>query len=207
MLARELGIPTEMDQALDLLTGEHDIAPLDMIRVGDTRYVLNVSIGIGSLSMRDTKTTAKQRFGVLAYALTILRTLIGYQPGLFTVTVDGRRRVIRAAEVIVANSAAIGNPDVRLSHDVHLDDGRLDVCVVRARTLLDYVRVAWDVLSRRQEDSRTVRCIPVQETVRIETRRTLPVEADGDIIGDTPVEATLERAAVRVVVPKDRRRY
>ncbi|HHX45161.1 MAG TPA: diacylglycerol kinase family lipid kinase [Chloroflexi bacterium] len=207
VLARELGIPTEMDQALDLLTGEHDIAPLDMIRVGDTRYVLNVSIGIGSLSMRDTKTTAKQRFGVLAYALTILRTLIGYQPGLFTVTVDGRRRVIRAAEVIVANSAAIGNPDVRLSHDVHLDDGRLDVCVVRARTLLGYVRVAWDVLSRRQEDSRTVRCIPVQETVRIETRRTLPVEADGDIIGDTPVEATLERAAVRVVVPKDRRRY
>ncbi len=207
VLARELGIPTDIGDALALLTGEHDVAALDMIRVGDKHYVLNVSIGIGSLSMRDTKRESKQRLGVLAYALTALRILLGYQPRRFTLTVDGRPREIRASEVMVANSAAIGNPEVRLGTDVHLDDGRLDVCIVRARNILDYLRVVWDVLLRRQDESRNVHCIPVNRSVRIETRQTLPVEADGEIIGDTPVEATVRPAAVKVVVPKDRPRY
>lgn len=207
VLAQELGIPTEMEDALALLTGDHETTALDMIRVGDKHYVLNVSIGIGSLSMRDTKREWKQRYGMLAYAATTIRVLLGFQPRRFRVTVDGREREIRASEVMVANSAAVGNPDVRLGTDVHLDDGRLDVCIIRARNLLDYLRVVWDVLLRRQDESRNVRCIPVNETVRIETRRALPVNADGEIIGDTPVEAALRRSAVQVVVPRNRERH
>lgn len=207
VLAQELDIPTDIEDALELLTGEHDVVALDMIRVGDKHYVLNLSAGIGSLSMRDTKREWKQRLGVLAYALTTLRILLGYQPRRFTLTVDGRPREIHAAEVMVANSAAIGNPDVRLGNDVHLDDGRLDLCIIRAKNIMDYLRVAVAVLLRRQDQSRNVRCIPVSESVRIEARRALPVEADGEIIGSTPVEASLKKAAVRVVVPKDRRRY
>jgi len=207
VLAQELGIPTDIEDALAVLTGEHETTALDMIRVGDKHFVLNVSIGISSLSMRDTKREWKQRFGMLAYAVTTLRVLLGFQPRRFRVTVDGREREIRASEVMVANSAAIGNPDVRLGADVHLDDGRLDVCVVRARNTLDYIRLAWDVLWGQQGRSRNVRCMPVNETVRIETRRTLPVEADGEIIGDTPVEATFEPSALKVVVPKGRPRH
>jgi len=207
VLARELSIPTDIEDALALLTGDHATTALDMIRVGDKHYVLNVSVGIGSLSMRDTSHESKQRFGMLAYAVNTVRILLGYQPRRFTVTVDGREREIRASEVMVANSAAVGNPDVRLGSDVHLDDGRLDVCIVRARNLLDYLRVVWAVLLRRQNESRNVHCIPVNETVRIDTRRALPVNADGEIIGDTPVEATLKRSVVKVVVPRDRERY
>ena len=207
VLAQELGIPTDIEDALAVLTGEHETTALDMIRVGDKHFVLNVSIGISSLSMRDTKREWKQRFGMLAYAVTTLRVLLGFQPRRFRVTVDGREREIRASEVMVANSAAIGNPDVRLGADVHLDDGRLDVCVVRARNTLDYIRLAWDVLWGQQGRSRNVRCMPVNETVRIETRRTLPVEADGEIIGDTPVEAAFEPSALKVVVPKGRPRH
>jgi len=207
VLAQELGIPTDIEDALAVLTGEHETTALDMIRVGDKHFVLNVSIGISSLSMRDTKREWKQRFGMLAYAVTTLRVLLGFQPRRFRVTVDRREREIRASEVMVANSAAIGNPDVRLGADVHLDDGRLDVCVVRARNTLDYIRLAWDVLWGQQGRSRNVRCMPVNETVRIETRRTLPVEADGEIIGDTPVEAAFEPSALKVVVPKGRPRH
>lgn len=207
VLARELGIPTDLGDALDLLTGEHDIAALDMIRVGDEHYVLNVSVGIGSLSMRDTKREWKQRFGMLAYMVTTLRVLIGFQPRRFELTIDGKTRRVRASEIMVANSPAVGSPDVRLGTDVRLDDGRLDVCIVRARSFWDYVRVAWDVLLRRQDESRNVRCFPVERSVRVETRRALPVEADGDVIGETPVEATFERSAVRVVVPKGRPQY
>lgn len=207
VLARELSIPLDLDDALALLTGEHEVTRLDMIRVGDRRFVLNVGAGIGSLSMRDTEREWKQRLGMLAYALTTMRILLGFQPRIFDLTIDGQTRRMRASEVMVANSPAVGSPDVRLGADVHLDDGRLDVCVVRARSILDYLRVVWDVLLRRQDESRNVRCIPVDHSVRIDARRTLPVEADGEIIGETPVEATFEPSAVRVVVPRDRERH
>jgi diacylglycerol kinase family enzyme len=38
----------------------------------------------------------------------------------------------------------------------------------------------------------------------IETRRPLPVQADGEIIGETPVEVEIVAAAVRVIVPETR---
>ena len=204
VLAQELGVPADTAGALDLLTGDHDVADLDAMNVGERYFLLNVSAGIGSLSMRDTEREAKRRFGLLAYIVTTLRILIGYQPRRFTVTVDGEARRLRASEVMVANSAAIGNPGVRLGANVYLDDGRLDLCVIRARTILDYIGLAWSVLARQQERSRQVSCIPVRERVRIDARHRLPVEADGEIIGETPVEVRFVPAALRVIVPRER---
>lgn len=204
VLAQELGVPADTESALELLTGDHEVAELDAVRVEGRYFLLNVSVGIGSLSMRDTEREAKRRFGMLAYIATMVRILIGYQPRRYTVTVDGQTRRLRASEVMVANSAAIGNPGVRLGANVYLDDGRLDLCVIRARTIVDYVGLAWSVLARQQERSRQVTWIPVRERVRIDTHSRLPVEADGEIIGDTPVEVAFEPAAVRVIVPKER---
>jgi diacylglycerol kinase family enzyme len=38
--------------------------------------------------------------------------------------------------------------------------------------------------------------------VRIEANRTLPVQADGDLIGETPIEMTVLPRAFRVIVPR-----
>jgi diacylglycerol kinase (ATP) len=66
-LARELGIPLKLEDAIDLLTGEHTMARIDAMHVGDRYFVLNVSVGISALMMRDTKREDKRRFGEIAY--------------------------------------------------------------------------------------------------------------------------------------------
>ena len=198
--ARELGIPLNPEAALALLTGEHASARIDAMAVSGRFYVLNVSVGLSGLMMRDTARADKRRFGRVAYAWTGLRKLLGYQPHRFTVTVDGEERSVRASEVMIANSGALGDPALRWSPRVALDDGRVDVLVVRARTALDYVRFLTAVVLGRQSEETAIRHLIAEERVVVDARPELPVQADGEFIGRPPVEVEVVGGAVEVVV-------
>jgi len=200
-LARELGIPVSIESALALLTERHDTAHIDAIRVGDRFFVLNISVGISALTMRDTERQDKRRFGVVAYIWTGIGKLFGVQPHRFTVEVDGQTVQVHASEIAVANSGAMGDPSFRWGPYVRLDDGRLDVCIVRARTAIDYLRVTRAVLLGQQRRSPNIHCLSAGRNISIGSDQPLPVQADGELIGHTPVQMELVPGAVRVIVP------
>jgi diacylglycerol kinase family enzyme len=102
---------------------------------------------------------------------------------------------------VVANSGILGQQPFRWGPDIRPDDGRLDVCVVRARTLLDYMQLSWYVLTGQHRRSPNVRYFTAERTVVIATGRPLPVQGDGEIIGETPVSIEVVPRAVAVIVP------
>ena len=200
ILAQDLGIPLDLNRALQLLCGPHRTRTLDAMRIGEQYFLLSIGIGLSAVLHRDTTTADKRRFGHFAYVLRGLLALRGFQPRRFTVTADGKASHVRAAEVVVANSSTAGSATIRWGPHILLDDGVLDVCIVRARTPLDYFRIAWNLLRRQKRDPR-LRFLRARESVVISARRPLPVEADGDVIGRTPVHIRLAPAAVQVIVP------
>ena len=105
---------------------------------------------------------------------------------------------------MIANSGILGQPPFRWGPDIEPDDGRLDVCIVRAQTLLDYLSLGWHVVRGQHRQSSNVRYLHARRQIVIETGRPLPVQADGEIIGETPVQVQLVAAAVRVIVPETR---
>lgn len=135
VFARELGIPEGTQAALELLTGDHLLLCVDAMQVEGQCFLLNVSVGLSGEMMRATARRDKRRYGRLAYAWVGLRTIVGYQPHRFELTLDGERQVVRAAELTIANSGAMGDPALRWSPEVELDDGHMDVCIVRARSV------------------------------------------------------------------------
>jgi YegS/Rv2252/BmrU family lipid kinase len=203
-LARELDIPLDVEGALDLLVGDHAVLELDALRVEDRFFLLNMTVGISALTMRDTDHVDKRRLGVLAYLWTGLRKFVGWQPHRFNIVVDGQESRIRASEVAVANIGAIGIPTFRWGPQVRPDDGRLDVCIVRARSALDYLRVGWSLLLRQQRRDPCIRCLSATRGVSIRAGRSLPVQADGEFVGRTPVRVAVVASAVRVIVPQSR---
>jgi YegS/Rv2252/BmrU family lipid kinase len=200
ILARDLGIPLDLDSALQLLCGPHQMRTLDAMQVGEQYFLLSMGVGLSAVMMRDTTIEDKRRLGRLAYPLRGLQALLGFQPQRFTLTVDGKGSRIRAAEVVVANSSTVGHPNIRWGSHVRLDDGVLDVCIVRARVPLDYFKIAWNLVRRQKRDPR-VRFLRARESIVISAGRALPVEADGDLLGQTPVHIQVVPAAVRVIVP------
>jgi diacylglycerol kinase family enzyme len=170
--------------------------------VSERFYVLNVSVGLSGLMMRDTARADKRRFGRVAYAWTGLRKLLGYQPHRFSVTVDGEKWTVRASEVMIANSGALGDPSLRWSPQVELNDGQVDVLVVRARTAIDYLRFVSAVVLGRQSEETPIRHLIAERHAVVDARPELPVQADGEFIGRPPVRVEVVPEAVEVVVPE-----
>lgn len=203
VFAREIGIPERIPEALGLLTGDHRTLRVDAMQVEGRFFLLNVSAGLSAMMMRGTATTDKRRFGRLAYVWTGLQKIAGHQPHRFSLTIDGQRHVLRAAEVIVANSGALGDPSLRWSPEVELDDGRIDVCIVRARSARDYLQVAYAFVLGRQSEVGTIEHLIAERAVIVEATPRLPVQGDGQFIGYPPVEVTIAPGSLRVAVPVD----
>ena len=201
VLARELGIPVDLEGACQLLAGTHSFQHVDAMRVGEQHYFTQVGVGIDALMIRDTTREAKRRFGRVAYLWTASLRLVGFQPRRFYLAIDGRKCRHRASQVLVANGGILGQPPFRWGPDIRPDDGRLDVCIIRARNLLDYVRIAWHFVLGQHKKSPNVRYLACERDVFIDTKRPLPVQADGEIIGETPVRVFAAPRAIRVVVP------
>jgi YegS/Rv2252/BmrU family lipid kinase len=200
-LAQELGIPTDLDAACRLLLAPHTTNTIDAMQVGERFFLLHISVGLDAIVMRDTGREAKRRFGRLAYIWTGIARMFGHQPRRFTLVIDGKRHRPRAAQVLVANGGTFGVPQLSWGQHIRPDDGHLDVCVIHARTLLDYLNILWHMVLRRQKRSRKIRYIPAYENVIVTSDNELPVQADGEILDQTPVKVRVVPDAVRIVIP------
>jgi len=201
IFARELGIPLDLEAACALLNGQPHITSVDAMKVGEQYFVLQIGIGIDSLMIRDTDRQSKRRFGRAAYMWTAFTRLIGYQPMRFTIVADGKRMRPRALQVLIANGGVLGAPPFRWGPDIRPDDGKIDVCIVSARTALDYVGLIWHTLLGQQRRDRNVRYLTAERSIVVSADHPLPIQADGEIIGDTPVKIEVVPDALKVIVP------
>lgn len=202
VLARDLEIPLMSPRAIRLLVGPHKTRKIDALQVNDRHFFLNISIGTSAAAMHDTRRDEKRQFGFLAYVWTGVRELLGVQPAHFTLHVDGRTHRANASDVIIANSGIIGFPALRLGDEITMDDGRMGICIIRARTVWDYVRLMWDALLGRPQRDPRYHCLTATDRVAVNSDPALPVQADGDPIGSGSLEVVMVPKALKVVVGK-----
>jgi diacylglycerol kinase (ATP) len=141
------------------------------------------------------------------YLLSVLPALFGFHPmavrvravpenglGGLDIRHDGPAMV-----VAFANTPTYGG-GIRIAPEARLDDGKLEICVVGA---MARARLLWlfpSVFSGRHLNIPEVKYFRT-ERLRIETGKPAEVYADGEYVCQTPVEVTVERAALSVVVP------
>ena len=203
VLARELGVPLDLEPACALFNGPNQTVAIDAMRVGEKHYFTQIGIGVDAAMIRDTKVEHKRRLGNLAYIWTALTRFIGFQPYRFSISADGKRSRPRALQVVLANCGGLGTTKLRWGPDVCVSDGQIDVCILRARTLLDYLSVGYSVLRGRHREERNIQYLPARRAVAVHTDKPLPVQGDGEVIGETPLEVQIVPGALRVLVPLD----
>jgi YegS/Rv2252/BmrU family lipid kinase len=202
IVAQELGIPLDLEGACALLSGPHAVARIDAMEVEGRHSYMRVGIGVDALVIRDTNREAKRRFGWVAYAWAAFTRLIGFQPRQFRITVDGRPSDHRASEVALANCGIMGRHPLRWGPGIRPDDGRINVCIIRARDLIDYLVVAWHLVLGRPRPNRRMTYLVAERTIAVAADIPLIVQADGETIGETPVEVNVVPGDMRVVVPE-----
>jgi diacylglycerol kinase (ATP) len=201
ILADQLGIPRDVRKAVGLLEGESRIRRLDGMEVDGQLHFLNVGIGVSATTVRTVSDDHKRRFGLSAYVWTgMLQTLL-FRPVPCTVAIDGRAMRLRILDVSIINAGFRFEPPFPGVPDIRPDDGRLDVMVVWAPRPLEYLRHLAQVVSGSRRFNPNVQWVAAKGEVSIESGEELPVQADGDPLGETPVTVRLVSGAVSVVVP------
>ncbi|NJK79821.1 MAG: hypothetical protein HC914_07960, partial [Chloroflexaceae bacterium] len=191
------------ERACRLIVEEHTTTQIDAMQIDNQRFFLQIGFGIDSLIMRDTPREEKRRFGRLAYVRTGIGWLFGHNPIRFTLVVDGKRYRPKATQISIVNGGAFGIPFLRWAPDIYPDDGQVDVCIVKARSLLDYFLTFWQIVLGRQRVGRRIQYFTARESVTIHADRPIPGQADGELIEELPVRVRIVPGALKVVVPPE----
>jgi YegS/Rv2252/BmrU family lipid kinase len=196
--ARVLKIPFDATEATRIaVDGEERL--LDLAYVDGAPFVGIASLGFDSDANRIAN-EAKLVRGNLVYLYAALRALVGWKHARFEVTVDGERHDFRGYSVAVGNSKAYGG-GMFLFPQAELDDGRLEVLLVREYSKLRCLRDMPKVFKGRHVDNPHATFLSGQ-TVEVSAERPFDVYADGDPIAELPATVTVAKQVLRVIVPR-----
>lgn len=200
LVARVLGIPLRVEAAVDALL-DGDEARIDLGVINGRRFAFAAGVGIDATMVESTTPVLKGRLGVLAYFITGARAALAQERFAVVANVDGVEYRRDATMVMVANFGAVFGRLITLGPRIRQDDGLLDLCVFSPKGLRDSVRITWRLL---RKDFRTDPCMlyTAGRRLRVETEPRRPVQADGDLVGMTPMDVVVEPLAANVLVPR-----
>jgi diacylglycerol kinase family enzyme len=165
------------------------------------RFAVGVGAGVDAAMLAGAPLPLRQRYGVGAYVVSAARELIHPQPFAVRATVDGR--VIErdgCVLALVVNVGVVLNGLLHLGPNISFDDGVLDLCVYSARHFTDAAVVASRLALRRFRDDRRT-AFASGRCITIETQPLVRTQADGELIGATPLSATVSPLAALLQVP------
>lgn len=208
LLARALGIPLDPRKAVpSLLSGE--VLHIDLGRIATAEppryFAVAAGVGIDSAMVAETPSWLKRRLGVLAYTITAtraaLRAVLRKEFFRVRLTVDGEVFETAAAAVMIANFGAVLSDRITFGPGIRFDDGVLDACLYSPKNLRDALRIMSRLLRKNfaSDDAMLYRS---GRHIRIETEPPLLAQADGELLGMTPIEIHVAPRAVRLLVPK-----
>ena len=138
--------------------------------------------------------------GRMRYNLAVARELPVFKPLRYRIEVDGVSEDISAMLVAVANAPSFGG-GMRITPDARMDDGLLEVFVLRPLPLVEFLRLFPKVFSGSHVDHPAV-SIRRAERVRIETLdKPVVAYADGERLAGLPLEAEIVSQALTVLAP------
>lgn len=195
LLARELAIPYRDGRFVARMIAGGRRRVIDLGAVGSLRFAIMASCGFDAAVLHAAHASRPEHITRGHYVRPLLGVWRTYQYPEFRVYLDEDPSPLFGNMVVVANLSryACGLP---LVPDAISDDGLLDVRLFSHRDRFQFLRELGNVLLRsaRAEIRRAAR-------VRIESDVPSPVQADGDPIGRTPVEITVQPRAATLVIP------
>jgi diacylglycerol kinase family enzyme len=198
-VARGLGIPAELDPALDVIAAGDAIgfdagwAYRDDPAEG--RLFLEAA-GVGVDAIGFLAVEIAERHGWRRAARALWRGLRRRRTRM-AITLDGVALRTRSPAVTVCNGPYHGL-GFALAPDADPTDGRLTVAIFWRMSALRVLRHFLAVARRRTRSEPRVRLIEARRVTVKGLRGALPVHADGESIGVTPVTFEVRPAALRV---------
>jgi YegS/Rv2252/BmrU family lipid kinase len=196
-LARVLGIPTEIEAAIEVVLAGNERA-IDVGEANGRPFLGIASVGFDSDANRIANEARFVR-GNLVYLYAALRTMAGWRSARFTIAIGEERSRLEGYDVVVANNSCYGG-GMYIAPDAELDDGKFDIVTIadmgKLRALYNLTKVFKGTHVRIPEVD-VVRASRLQ----LSASRPFAVYADGEHLTDLPADLRVIPRALRVLVP------
>jgi diacylglycerol kinase family enzyme len=167
--------------------------------IGETYFLLRIGIGFEAEKVRAADRSLKNKYGVLAYSIGGLKALRSTKKARYRLTLDGKTLEIEGLSCLVDNAGNVGVSGFEMIPGISVSDGMLDVILVESPTFSSFleghkrsVKTAAPPRSYRHWQAREI---------EIETDPPQLIQADGEIVGETPVSIRVLPGMVGIVTP------
>ena len=223
LLARNLSLTLDdtahsLETAFSGVDRNIDVASIEIRRadrsVDKHAFLVMAGTGLDAKIMSNTDNDLKKKLGWLAYAQAMVKVMRDKTQLRLEYKIDsGRNRVARVQAIIVGNCGSLP-ANILLLPDAAVDDGLLDVIVVKPESIRGWIAVAVKILwengvVKRTKLGRGVRELSTDsvdmrqcKTLTVRLNRPGEVQLDGDPFGEmTGFRITVEPGALTVRVP------
>jgi len=203
-LARTLEIPANLDAACVALA-DGKVVDIDLGRANGQPFLNVASVGLSVGVTESLSPRLKRRLGPLAYGVAAVRAYARHKHFRARLEFpEGDHEPLKLEnmlQVAVGNGRHYGGGNA-VSPTAGIDDHTLDIYAIPGAPLREHVRIA-----RLLKDGSFVERDGVYhmttQRVRLVTEPAMPVNLDGEIATATPVDFTIDRNAVHVMVPQN----
>lgn len=201
-LARVLGLPLDLDQTVEALASGR-LVTIDAVRLPShaTISILFFGAGIDARINRDADREEKKRLGPFAYIKATARNLRRTRSYDLKLVIDGEERRFRGHSVSGFNATRLDLMGIPVGPDADPHDGLLNLTVFRSR---NYWRTLGQILRLTNRAASRGELEPVR-SLRLDAVPPLPVQIDGDVVGETPLEAEVLPGALLFIAAADYR--
>lgn len=197
VFATELGLPSgDLDACWRIIQAGH-AREVDLPSANGKHFVQLAGIGLDAQAVKETSIAFKRNFGPLSYLISAAQ-IASRPPPHLTVTAEGLPP-IEGSFVLIGNGRLYGGPFPFFKRAA-LDDGLLDVLVFKRLSYLEIIKYLQDVIFRPVIYRPDVEYVQTKH-LRVEAEEEVPVEIDGELIGNCPVEFLVQAQGLRVLTP------
>lgn len=137
LLAAKLGIPTNLKKALKILK-QGKTKKIDAIDINGKPCVLRLGLGYDADIICKTPQSLKNKFGYFSYFLAGILFALRLKPHEYKISVNNKSIDVTATCIIVANAANMYQNIVSVGNKSKLNDGLMEVFVLKARNPITY---------------------------------------------------------------------
>jgi diacylglycerol kinase (ATP) len=202
--ARALKIPKNSKKALRrILDGQTE--RIDLIKVNDELCTTIVGVGFDAKVAEITNQSQLKpwlntfKLGKLAYVFGVLKGVFSYQPTDLTINIDGKDKVFSNVWLIaIANTPYYGG-GLKICPEADKADGIVNICIAHSLSRLELLMFFPLVFLGKHT---LHRCVATEkgEVINISSKSTTTVQADGEMLGNTPISITVLKNHLNVIM-------
>lgn len=202
--ARALNIPKKSLEALEIVLNNQSKI-VDIINVNEQLAASIVGVGFDAEVTEITNKSRvkewlnKWKLGSLSYIIGVMRALFSYKLANVEIIIDGKKELFSDVWLIATANTPFYGGGLKMCPEANETDGILNVCIVHSLSRFQLL-LFFPLLFVGKHTLHPKVALMKGKEIFIQSNEEIIVQADGELIGKTPVKISVAKEKLNVLV-------